>query len=631
MKKNLLAALILSLALCPCLLRAQTAVFSNFVTVYEALSDTQRAVYDKFIPEDYEAEIQFLSYNPESVMDEQGLLTLDVPDVLLNSLSFKATRVEYESDTDLKWEGSYYNYDGTAATAYAQLQFVMHEGRIMGSISLRDKQYAILDLGGGVLLLTSGSGENTQNPGNDYSGAPHNWDDHALPPPPANTPWWRPNCGMDSLKILFVFTDEAADVAVYPTLLAKNCVASLNRTFANSNIHHTAHIAKVIREPDLFDDEVSGQGNEAIINTLDKMTGFMSNYAYIHQWRDQYKADIVVFMTKYMAGVNGLAYGIGTTFDSAFAMVRVSPAGLNLAHLTFAHEIGHLHGARHQFSSAVNAAPYAKAKYFSVNHQDFATIMFVTGGMGNSTRLEHFSNPGVQLMGQPTGDINERDNARRVSEWIGPNAAWYRDTVPFKINLDITQILCSQTGTATASIGAECYLGLFTPPYSYTWYESENGINWIEIPNSNAASINTQVTPLYSTMAGSFGAKHYRVKMVSNTIGLGLAAYATNTAMYNCPPIRPASGVAVLPQTASISIRPNPVQRHFAVHIELPDAEQLSIDLYSSSGQRLQQLYSGSLEKGSNKFNFELDFAAGNYILCVQGSKTTLARKLIVQ
>lgn len=139
--------------------------------------------------------------------------------------------------------------------------------------------------------------------------------------------------------------------------------------------------------------------------------GYMDD---IHASRDRVRADVGMLMlanTQYC----GLASGIGSTAATAFAAVSTTCAA---GYFSFAHEIGHLQGARHNVAADPSTRPYAHGHGFQ--HRP-------AGGAGWRTimsydcrpacpRLNAWSNPMMYRDGVPMGDPHSADNHRVLQD-----------------------------------------------------------------------------------------------------------------------------------------------------------------------------------------------------------------------
>jgi hypothetical protein len=136
----------------------------------------------------------------------------------------------------------------------------------------------------------------------------------------------------------------------------------------------------------------------------------------IHALRDSSKADVVVMMIEH-ADAYGMADAIMSNKTTAFAVVDDEVADW---YFTFAHEIGHLFGCRHDLSADPTRTPYAFGHCLCNQSKGWRTIMsYDCSGTGAVTRIGYWSNPVVKYpdaVGDPTGTATDEDNARVIRE-----------------------------------------------------------------------------------------------------------------------------------------------------------------------------------------------------------------------
>ena len=106
--------------------------------------------------------------------------------------------------------------------------------------------------------------------------------------------------------------------------------------------------------------------------------------------------------------------------DGRFTAVNHACA---VANVSFAHELGHLLGARHNPEADPSTSPYPYGHGYQQPAGPWRTVMAYACATTTCPRLEHWSNPNVSISGRPTGTAATHDNARVLNERAGTVAA----------------------------------------------------------------------------------------------------------------------------------------------------------------------------------------------------------------
>jgi len=145
----------------------------------------------------------------------------------------------------------------------------------------------------------------------------------------------------------------------------------------------------------------------------------------VHARRVQYAADVAVLVLHNTTAC-GLASSILAGKASAFAAVHWDCA---TGYYSFAHEIGHLQGARHNPEADPSIAPYAHGHGYVFPFGSWRTIMAYADNRcpdGSCTRVQYWSNPNVvypcgtnAAACAPMGTAASHDNARVLNDTSG--------------------------------------------------------------------------------------------------------------------------------------------------------------------------------------------------------------------
>ena len=208
------------------------------------------------------------------------------------------------------------------------------------------------------------------------------------------------------IHLMVVYTQKAAKKSKSIHALIQLAIDETNVSYEQSDIQTRLNLVHThpvdYNEQDIVTD---------LNNLAHKNDGYMDE---IHDLRDQYCADIVVMIesSKKYCGVSYLNPGA----NHGFCIVTVQCASGNYS---FAHEIGHLFGARHNPEVDPKNVPYPYGHgYLHIN--GWRTIMAYNNPFlcpnGHCKRIMHFSNPSIRYQNIYTGTFSTHNNSRLLNE-----------------------------------------------------------------------------------------------------------------------------------------------------------------------------------------------------------------------
>lgn len=290
------------------------------------------------------------------------------------------------------------------------------EGLLSASINTRDATFAIRPAPGGE---TTAAAERPLHIVSEIDPAALSEGADALEPPATtqfDVPESRLADSSDVIDVMVVYTPAAMAYAGGATGINNLIALGVNDTntaYANSGIVQRLRLVHATAVPYVE----TGDSSRA----LDDLTFGRGAFSGVSALRDTYRADLVMVLVDHprpdVCGIawlsplvpQGALYGFSLVFANC------------VTGYTFAHELGHNMGARHDWyvDGSVDAAPYAKG------HVDFVgrwrTIMSyndscVSQGF-NCARLNYFSTPDVEVIPYCSGQLF---NCNLLKYWFFP-------------------------------------------------------------------------------------------------------------------------------------------------------------------------------------------------------------------
>jgi peptidyl-Asp metalloendopeptidase len=339
--------------------------------------------------------------------------------------------VEIIGPENVVWYG--HSITGSTAT------LVYLNGDLSGTIIIGNKKYALSPLGKGKCSVYEV--DDTKFPDD------HSKDDKSLKPSKRDESTGSAledaggNC---SVRILVAYTAAAQTGAAgigYSDfkLFAQQCIANTNQTYINSQVAHRVSLAATIKV------SYTESGSFATdVNRLQATAdGYMDN---VHTYRNIYTADMCALIIDNSSAC-GRAYDIGVTATGAFVTAHYDCC---LGNYSFAHELGHLYGCRHNPEEDGTLTPFAYGHGYNNIPAGWRTVMAYNVAATPTTRLPYFSNPNITYGGLAMGDATRRDNARVLNERDITMAGFRSPSSTLTIN-STGNLLSGETGDAVAN------------------------------------------------------------------------------------------------------------------------------------------------------------------------------------
>ncbi len=562
-----------------------------------ALSSAQRSAEQQLVNRETSRAVQLIRFNNLDEMPKRTsasvILAVGKAPVVL-----RATRFQARAD-GFMW-AAHNEEDGSSAF------LSVTDGSVYGTIHASGKTYSIEPLGAGlhalVEIATEAFGPDEpadfekrieeaaslgstplENSGNSRSTAPSIFS-------------MTGRSSSSVIDVLVVYTAAAAATTSNINGLIQGAVASANVANGNSLVAEQINLVGMVQvsytEP--------GNHTTTINDLVGTNDGKMDN---VHSLRNTYVADIVVLMVANLGMVNnepvyGVAGGIGAVSTNAFATVRTDAA---IPNYTFAHEIGHLMGARHD--NDPGASPYGNTHGYRYAPAYWRTIMAVQYEEDPVGRIQYWSNPYVSLGGVPMGTVSYYYAA---NAWASRGAivAGFRTPPPPPDPLSVTLsgpvtlgFKESFTFTATVTGGSGSTY--------YTWYRQDGGGGFFYVGCSSSTCTQTMLTTSFDM----------RVDVSRGGETASATAHVTNDDFIYA---EPEIAESELDYTLALPY-PNPVVYSSNITFTLPEAAYVHLAVYDLLGRQVALMEDAYVTEGNHVRRFVRDgLSAGVYLYRIE-------------
>jgi len=349
-------------------------------------------------------DLQLVRIDVAALKGEKVTLTLSEQ----KKLNFNRQSIEKKDETNFIWHG-------TIAEPPATATLVVHDGNVTGTVQNGRDLYHIEPVGKGVHAIIE-------------------IDTSKLPPEEPTIfkqkETFRPldlelrikqlgpaakdlHDSPVSISVIVAYTQSARDSVADIDATIQLAVTEANQAYANSGINIQLNLVGTF----LFSYTESGK-------TFDTILADFAGNADVNTRRNNAGADLAALIIN-QSDFCGLADAILANLCNAFAIVHYSCA---TGYYSFAHELGHLMGARHDeiHDPTTTPFPYGHGYEHNSTTQPFRTVMAYRCNTGNcEPRVQYFSNPNVNYAGVATGTAATNDNARVLNGTAGTIAAFW--------------------------------------------------------------------------------------------------------------------------------------------------------------------------------------------------------------
>jgi hypothetical protein len=311
-----------------------------------------------------------------------------------------------------------FTYYGTLSGVPGQATLVVRDGNITGSIQDQGALYRIEPVGNGVhAVIKVDQGRFPPEHPPSFEQKERRGDIQA----PPTTQDIATSDALVGIDVLVAYTTGARNAVSDINATIQLAVAEANQSYLNSGINLR------LRLVDSFEVAYSETGK-----TFDQiLADFVANTT-VQNRRNTSGADLAAMIIN-QTDFCGLADAIMANASTAFAVVHYDCA---TGYYSFAHELGHLQGARHDPANDSTSTPFAYGHgYQHLSSPVWRTIM-AYNCQNNCPRLQYWSNPNVQYGGVAMGTAATNDNARVLNATAKTVAAFRSAKLGFESGID---------------------------------------------------------------------------------------------------------------------------------------------------------------------------------------------------
>ena len=364
-----------------------------FVKKDEAKADltaSEAALLEKIKSDVTAADVQLITV-------KTGLLTSTPLGIKLNVRSGK----QFEPlSTEVRTSVEGFTWIGEAKAPSDDAVLIVKDGNVTGTIRTGSELYSIKPIGGGLHVIIRRA-QNRFPPEHPPEFEQRQKDpvEKFQPSPTADI--------LDSvrtLRVLVAYTPKVAASFSDVDSFIKLAISETNLGYTNSQVNLRVELAYVHQ----VEYTEAGSQDTDLNNFRTANDSIMDE---VHQLRDTHRADVCVLI------IDDASYcgtsKVMATQESAFAVVHYACA---TGYYSFAHEVGHLQGARHNTEVDDATTPFSYGHGYYNAAGKWRTIMSYDCPARDCVRVPYWSNPNIKYKDSVMGTLEERNNTRALNE-----------------------------------------------------------------------------------------------------------------------------------------------------------------------------------------------------------------------
>ncbi len=364
------------------------------------------------------------------------------------------------------------------------------------------------------------------------------------------------------IRVLVAYTPAARDYrGLYIDNDIEYAVYLTNLSYQNSNVNQRMELARTV----LTNYTESGNWDVDFRRFNNPNDGYMDE---IFNLRDTYFADFIVLIID-NSTYCGEASRILANESTALCMVS-SRYNCLTSNYSFAHELGHLMGCRHNPETDPTNYPFSYGHGFCCSNNNWRTIMSYNTSCYN--RINYWSNPNIIYSGVQMGTVQTHNNVRELNETENIVNLFRLTPVNYIIPNEIVN-----------NYNIADFFAHLTLETSESFIAEENSITTLRAGNEIILS------------------SGFHAKFNSN-----LHAYIDNC---NSNYLQYKTTLASINHSKSkyfLSIVPNPFSSNTTITITLPEADNVNLAVFDMLGRKIYEFANGTyFSAGEHRFTLE--------------------------
>ncbi len=610
---------------------AQGSFLAPAATTKAQLNIVQRTAVEKFERSASTKAVQFVRLNSWADSQKDGFYHLTLPG------ESKARKFQPKMVSGLLQQN--YQFIGNAVDSVGQVLLTAHGGIYRGLIDLGIHKYELVHVGEGLYAYLTLKTDSEGSCGTSQL--------TTAPTPTRPRPsGGREDACLNPLRILVVYTQEAANNTPDIQGLVNLSIASFNATLQNSAINASVQYVR---------GGLISNFSETF-NTSSGLTEVNNFASAVQTRREGLNADLAICITGNDYGANSVEHFVGAaqgTGPNTTLFAAITQADAAISNFTFSHELGHLFGAQHhdcthapntlvgefQNQGCFNyvAGQYNYGFHFERNHNRYHTVMHYNwaeldqGGVFSGgpyikfygTTINYFSNPDISYDQCAIGNA-EHNNARAVRD----NASGVANNRTSGLGYPSADIQGTYGGYTNESPTWEAIYSCGPGPYQFEWRTSYNG-------GASYGQVEGTGEQFTWSLANYYPTLNLWLRVIAPN-GQVADAFRTVGVQNPGPGVRIAATGGAEPEPPAETdfqvLAPNPTPGSFRVTFTLNESLKVRFRMVTSTGNTTYLSDETAYPAGTHTQSFRVTgLAPGLHTVQLLTSQRTLSRKVLLQ